>query len=236
MVNVEAATRHGSSNEVSPVFVFLDESGNFDFSEKGTRFFVLTAFITSEPMVCAAGISRLRYEFLGRALDTQLPFHASENSHGTRVRFIQSLCGGEHECRVHSIYGEKSSAYSAIQSDVGLYAAFAKAMGKYLLRSLSALNRPVALIYDSALRGKKQKVFLASVKAVLNQLNLPYRITFSSVSQEPNGQIADMYAWALSRVLERGDNRYSHALPAAHSAFNLFSGVATAEVKNDHPA
>lgn len=232
MTNVNTSGECGTQQ----VFVFLDESGNFDFSERGTQYFILTAVITSEPWICAASVARLRYEFLARGLDDQLPFHASENSHGTRLRFIQSLCGSEHDCRVHSIYGRKALAYSSIQSDVAMYSVFAKAMGKYLLKSLASVSLPIVLVYDATLRGKKRSSFLAAVKAELNRIQLPYTITFSSASSEGNGQVADMYAWALGRSLEQGDHRYLKALPSAHSAFNLFTGVVHRSVKDDHPA
>lgn len=31
------------------LYIFVDESGNFDFSEKGTRFLTLTCIITERP-------------------------------------------------------------------------------------------------------------------------------------------------------------------------------------------
>lgn len=32
------------------LYIFIDESGNFDFSPGGTKYFVLTAFVTFNPV------------------------------------------------------------------------------------------------------------------------------------------------------------------------------------------
>lgn len=33
------------------LYLFIDESGNFDFSPKGTKYFVLTALATFDPLM-----------------------------------------------------------------------------------------------------------------------------------------------------------------------------------------
>jgi len=39
---------------MSTLYIFLDESGNFDFSPKGTKYFVLSAVSTLDPVASHA--------------------------------------------------------------------------------------------------------------------------------------------------------------------------------------
>ena len=80
----------------SPLYVFIDESGNLDFSGRGTDHYVMLAYMTSDPIGCGRNISSLTYEFLARGLDDQVPFHATTNSVGTRKRVVGSLCSHGH--------------------------------------------------------------------------------------------------------------------------------------------
>ena len=57
------------------LFIFLDESGNFDFSPKGTRHFVLTALSTTDPEEMAPALYRLKHELVLAGQDIEY-FHA----------------------------------------------------------------------------------------------------------------------------------------------------------------
>ena len=46
------------------LFVFIDESGNFDFSEKGTTHFVKAGVAALAPLNSAAEMQALRYQLL----------------------------------------------------------------------------------------------------------------------------------------------------------------------------
>lgn len=66
------ATPRQYSSRVTPrgnpvpdtLFVFIDESGNFDFLEKGTRHFVMAGVAALAPLDSAAEMQALRYQLL----------------------------------------------------------------------------------------------------------------------------------------------------------------------------
>ena len=57
------------------LYIFIDESGNLDFSAKGTKHFVISAISTIYPMDLAQELQNLKYDFLkNNNLDVLLRF------------------------------------------------------------------------------------------------------------------------------------------------------------------
>lgn len=79
------------STEPSTLFVFMDESGDLQFSKKGKQHFVFSAVYTDQPHELAAVMQELKYEQMKKGSE-DLEFHATNNSIGTRKRVIESLC------------------------------------------------------------------------------------------------------------------------------------------------
>lgn len=210
------------ANASRPLYVFVDESGNLDFTGRGTDHFVLTAYMTEDPIGCGAGLTRLKYEYLSRGLEDQIPFHASENSAGTRKRVADAMCQLPQGCRIHSIYADKHYAHPSKHDPAIFYGLVGGALGKYLLMVEHTTYSPIVLIFDSALSAKHRKAFLGAVKPQLTRLGRPYRIMFKPVKEDVNGQVADYYAWSLFRRLESGDNSLLSRLPIRHTTFNIF--------------
>ena len=218
-----------------PIYVLIDESGNFDFSSKGSKHFVVSAFITPDPIECGHGMSRLTYEFLARGLSDQIPFHASENSQGTRLRVTESLCPTGHVCSIHSIYVEKHRVMTEMHDPLTFYSLIGGSMGKYLVEEFSNEETNVVLLFDVLLPARQRSGFLKTIKHELNKLQTRYTISFRPVKFDVNGQIADYYCWSVFRSLELGDPSWLEKLPGNHTILNLQDG-ACAPVKNDHPA
>lgn len=206
-----------------PIYVFMDESGNLDFSGKGTDHFVLSAFVTQDPLECGRALQELTYEFLSRGLESQIPFHAANNTAGTRKRVVSALCGRDHHCFVHSVVADKHLAHPSKHAPDVFYGLVGKAMASYLLQALPIGFEPVVLMFDSALTGKLKGAFLKALKPQLNSLGRPYRIIFRPVQHDVNGQIADYHAWATFRMLETGDREWFAQLPGSHDEFDIFS-------------
>ena len=213
-------------SSTKPLYVFIDESGDFNFTQSGTDHFVMSAFMARDPMECGEKLSNLKYEFLSRGLQDQIPFHATENSAGTRMRVIGTLCE-DHHCWVHTIYADKHLAHPSKHSPEVFYALMGGALGKYLLKSANQNEEPIVMMFDAALSSKHRSAFLKAVKPLLNQIGRRYYIMFKPVKEDVNGQIADYFAWATFRKLETGDDSWLEMLKARAprgntSEFNLF--------------
>jgi len=205
----------------STVFVFIDESGNFDFSPRGTRYFVMSAFVTETPLDCAKGLAQLTYEFLRRGFTSQVPFHASENSNGTRHRVVASLCPTSHECFNHTVVVDKQQLGIQFRNPESLYANIGLALSLRLVSFDAHKQKKLVLLFDASLTARQRRAFFKRVKPALINHARDFTIAFRAVSQDVNGQRADMYAWATFRSLEHGDTTWFHLLPGGHTVSKL---------------
>jgi hypothetical protein len=209
------------------IFVFIDESGNFDFSVNGTAHFVMTAVICREPITTASEMQHLKYELLASGTDIS-HFHASEDKQFVRDR-VFPLIARMDSISAHTLWIDKHNAAPSMQNTARIYSLFGGAISKYLLKTLPAERyEQVVLVFDKALSKKNENAFLAYVKPALLQLNRPFKIFFQSVNFDFNGQVADYIAWAQYVNLEKSEQRPILALPLRlRDEFNLFRNAHT---------
>lgn len=76
---------------MSCLYVFVDESGNLDFSSKGTAHFVLAAITARTPVDSSNILQELKYKILseGNGGDEYENFHASEDKQAVRDRVFE---------------------------------------------------------------------------------------------------------------------------------------------------
>ncbi|WP_314324189.1 DUF3800 domain-containing protein [Paenarthrobacter ilicis] len=208
--------------EVRTLYVFVDESGNFDFTNKGTDHFVISAVFTDDPCRSAAALQTLKYDLLASRSD-QLEFHATENSRGTRARVTQVIRELSQCIRVHSIYADKHYAHRSLHSPVAMLSLFGKALARWVAVAVGGNHDQVVLVFDSVLTGKQRDAFMKAVKPALKALEKPFHVAFHPVKSDLNGQIADYFAWSVFRSLEAKDPLPLEALVGiSHSKFNIF--------------
>lgn len=101
-------------------YVFADEAGNFDFSQKpsASRYFVLCT-VTMD--TCAAGdkVLSLRRELGWRGVHLEQVFHASDDPQAVRDEMFALL--GAEDIRVDATVLEKRKAQPHLQSERDLY-------------------------------------------------------------------------------------------------------------------
>jgi len=194
------------------LFVYVDESGNFDFSPSGTKHFVMTAFITTDPILSANRIARLKYFLLSQGVS--IPnFHASEDSQRVRDQVVQQISKLK-DVSAYTLWMKKDNLPIRHKSTSGIY----EFMGLELARLAAAEAtirgaESVVLVFDKSLIFREEQAFLSKSKAILAQLSHPFHIYFHNVSKDFNGQIADYIAWSQYVALERSELRPLVALP-----------------------
>ncbi|MBF0635084.1 MAG: DUF3800 domain-containing protein, partial [Nitrospinae bacterium] len=58
------------------LYIFLDESGNFDFSPKGSPFLVLTAIVAKRPFAWVDKLACLKYDLIENGFEIEF-FHCT---------------------------------------------------------------------------------------------------------------------------------------------------------------
>lgn len=213
-----------SEEMTKTLFVFVDESGNLDFSSSGTNHYVLAAVVTTDPLFSASELQKLKYEYLKNGdMDVEY-FHASEDKQFVRDEVIATISELQDRIQVHHIHAQKNKTNPSLQSPAAFYAKLGSVLSKFIIRYKSDGFSKVIIIFDKCLHGKEQKAFLKEIKPELKQLGKPYQIYFHRTLSDFNGQIADYFAWSKYVFLERGEERPSLSLSnIKQTDFDLFS-------------
>lgn len=204
------------------LFVFIDESGNFDFSAKGTRHFVMASIAALSPMKSSAAMQALRYQLLAQGIGVA-SFHATEDRQDIRNAVFEVIAGLR-DINAHVIYGDKRKAAPSLHTAEAFHGLFSTALIRYVSRAYSSADfQQVVVIFDQALTQKQQKAYLSSLKPQLKSLGKPFHIYFQPMSVDLNGQIADYFAWAKFVSLERAEERPWNALAqVGPTEFDIF--------------
>ena len=189
-----------------PLYVFIDESGNFDFSDKGSTHFLMAAHLATDAGASAQAMTSLGYELMTHDLPRTY-FHATEDSSGVRKRVLDVICSLS-TSSYYAVYLDKHYAHPKVQSPERLYSIGAKAIARYVIKRARAEFSPVVFLYDAAVSAKHRGVLQGALKAELKQSGRRFNVHFSQLKYDANGQIADYAAWSLFRKLERGDGQY----------------------------
>lgn len=188
------------------LYIFLDESGNLDFSRGGTEHYVLAAVTTVNPLATSQDLQQLKYDQLEDGVDTEY-FHASEDKQVTRNKVIKRLQTMSNTIKVHYIYAKKPKAYPALQNSAAFYAKLGTTLIKFIVGYRSSGFDEVVIVFDKALTSRDQRAFLGEIKPELKKLGKPYKIYFHRTLSDFNGQIADYFAWSKYVSLERDEQR-----------------------------
>lgn len=204
------------------LYIYLDESGNFDFSPGGTKHFVLAAMTTLRPVSNQKLLLDLKYKLLNQDQDVEC-FHASEDAQAVRNQVFENIKKMK-DLSFHFIYAEKSKANPAIREPSRFYATIGKPLLNYCLDGAKAKNIDrVIVIFDKALTQKQQKAFKGLIKPHLKALGQPFNIYFHSTKSDFNAQAADYAAWSLYVSLEKHESRPLEELGKfSPTIFNIF--------------
>lgn len=204
-------------------YVFADEAGNFDFSNRGgaSRYFVLCT-VTSEHCRIGDSLLALRRDLGWRGLHLDRVFHATEDPQAVRDEVFELLV--DMDCWVDATILEKRKAQPHLRDEASLYKMAWYLHFKHLARAMRSSDR--LFVAASSLVTKKARGALHSaVDDVVRQLSPceSHRVAFWPAESDPCLQVADYCTWAIQRRWERDDDR-SRALiaPKIRSEFDAW--------------
>ena len=196
---------------MSNLYIFIDESGNLDFSINGTKNFVLAAVATISPLQSSNCLQDLKYQLLAGSRESGNIFqffHASEDRQWVRDKVFERINNCKDLIQAYYLFAAKNKTHPLLQNKVSFYSLLGGALVKYLLKVWQESQyEKIVIIFDKALKGKEQQAFLKAVKPRLKEIKKPYNVYFHNTVSDFNGQIADYLAWAKFVSLERGELR-----------------------------
>jgi hypothetical protein len=208
------------------LYIFLDESGNLDFSPNGTKYFLLTSVTKERPFLSYKEMTELKYDLVERGLDIEY-FHASEDSPVIRKKIFEIILDKLNGFRIDSLIIEKRKTGPALRSEERFYPEMLGYLLKYILNGYNlSIYSEVLVFTDRIPVNKKRKAIEKAIKMTLAQKLPPevrYRIFHHDSKSNMDLQIADYCNWAVYRKWDRGEELYYKDLkPAIKSEFDIF--------------
>ena len=225
--------------EERTLFVFLDESGNLDFSPNGTSYWSLTALCTFDPVMGRDAFTRLIYDLAAEGSGIEY-FHATEDRQIVRDRVFGTILQLHDGFEIHSILAEKRKAHPSLyrrfvlrkgrRVPVADQTEFYKLVCRTLLKFI--VNRPAykvadqfVIVLSSLFTQDKHSQIEGALKAALRALvDKKFHIYFRQNKTDINCQLTDYCGWAVTIAWERKEFRALELIRSrVKSQFDLFS-------------
>ncbi|MEQ9309514.1 MAG: DUF3800 domain-containing protein [Balneolaceae bacterium] len=209
-----------------PLYIFLDEAGNLDFTDKGTEYFILTSLTTFRPFPAYNELVKLRYDLIEYGFNIE-SFHATEDRQPVRDRVFEVINSKLDEFQIDALIVEKRKTGKALQKDIRFY----PEMVGYLLRfvlgkhDLSKYSQ-VIVVTDTIPLNRKRRAIEGKTKEVLKDCiskGMSFRIMHHNSKSNMCLQIIDYCCWAIFKKWERDDDRsYKLIQEGIKSEFPIF--------------
>lgn len=215
---------HAAGVSSPNLYIFLDESGNFDFSPGGTSYFVLTALSTTDPEEMAPALYRLKHELILAGRDIEY-FHATEDQQVVRDQVFDILAGGTYE--LDAIIVEKAKTHPPLRDEARFYPMMCRYLLQYALRRYQWRGFESFVIFTDALNVKRkreaiQKGLKEGLRSVVGR-GKAFRLLHHASKSHPYLQAVDYCNWAVYVKWERGELRpYQMIREKLRSEFEIF--------------
>lgn len=220
-------------NNQNTLYIFIDESGNFDFSPTGTKNFVLTAISTIAPLKSRQELLERVYELKYDGWLSGQPdycFHATEDKQEVRD-WVFNVIKQLDDIEVDAIVAQKNKANPSlyiqyeplkkkmtdsflpvkkVHSEEKFYDKISQMLLQYIFKRYHDKDKieNIVVVLGSLFTDAKRGYVRKSLKQYLkNKFQKPFFIYFRSTASDINCQIADYCGWALYVKEERGELR-----------------------------
>jgi hypothetical protein len=208
---------------VATLNIFIDESGDFVFTPKGSRYFLLTAVAALDCPTVLADFFAVKHMVCCEE------FHATEDRQSTRDLMYGFLeRHAEHGCfSIDSIIAQKNRVNPSIQEDASFYARLLRILLRWVFRSRTTASIDAINVWAARIgTHKKKAMFERTVKTYLShelQHRIPYSLMIHSAASHPMLQMADYCCWAVAKKWKDRELRpYQKIQAALKTEFEIF--------------
>lgn len=204
------------------VYMFVDEAGDMDFSQKGSKHYMFNFLVKTRPFQLHEYIANYRYELLERNLDPFVKevldieaFHACEDNRYIRQRMFEIISTFAKEAvQVYSYILEKPKVHPDKRRERSVFYVDNLMFAITKLLDKIQIDRNFIIVTDRlpvlANKNAQIKALKKGIKAYLktNGKNLRYTIHHHCSASSSNLQIIDYIGWAINRKYEHNDPSY----------------------------
>lgn len=209
------------------LYVFIDVSGNYDFSPKGTKYLVLTSILCTDPSPGIPELYELKHKVIDEGVDLEY-FHAAEDRQVVRNRVFDIISTLAH-LRIDSIIVEKRKTGPSFRPLRRFYPVMIENLLKYPFdpKGIDIQNFDKVFIFmdrESARRSEREALKKAIRLYIARHLgNIPYVLCMHHSGTHPYLQLVDYCSWAIYVKWEKGEYRpYQKIAQLISSEFPVF--------------
>lgn len=209
------------------IYMFIDESGNFDYSKKGTQYYVFTCLTLSRPFEFIEYCDEYKHRLLENKRDISR-FHCAEDNRHVRKEVFGIIARNLNAFRFDSLVIEKSKCNPSIR-EIEIF--YPKMFG-YLLKYICSQNilrgsQRLVIITDKIPVPKNRKLIERGIKSTLVDVmpsNISYSIYHHQSASHYGLQLVDYGNWSIFRKWESEDTQFYDLIkPSIKSEFDIFS-------------
>ncbi len=209
------------------LYVFIDISGNYDFSPRGTNYLVLTSIICTDLHPGTLELYELKHKVIDEGVDLEY-FHATEDRQAVRDRVFDILSTLSH-LRIDSIIVEKRKTDPTLREPNRFYPMMIEHLLKYPFdpRGIDVRTFDKVFIFmdrESA-RPIEREAFKKAIKLYIagHLKNVPYTLCMHHSGTHPYLQLVDYCSWAIYVKWAKGEHRpYQKIARLISSEFPIF--------------
>lgn len=197
-----------ASAPTSHLYVFIDESGDFNFSPKGSPFYLFTGLWTYDPTCIASDLISYRYGLLHSGVDVE-QFHACKDNPTVRGGVFARLA--THGCmKAATIVVRKDRLNPSLYQPWDFYPQFLEYLLKFILKGEYRNKYQQVLLFTD--RPPTKKIGQAMRNAIRTN-TARYMLRGSQIRMYQHAamshsalQAADYCCWAVQRSWIKNDN------------------------------
>lgn len=199
------------------LYIFIDESGDFNFSKNGSKYYVFTAVMTEDPTAEVQRIKQAQFDILSgqvlpdldaKYLDDHLSthFHASEDKQPVRDIFF-SIISGMETILANSVVVRKNRTNPVLREENKFYSKFLGSLLAYIFKAYAYTD--LCILVNGCAISKNKKIFKQTIAREIRARNpkINFRILFPAKGSHCYLQIVDYINWAIFRKWEGEDPR-----------------------------
>lgn len=213
------------------LYIFLDESGDFNFSPTGTKYFTLTTISAERNWDdLYLKLSNKIYDLIEFGKSIQY-FHCSEDNIHVRKSVFEIIENhlAENSLRIDSIIIEKRKTGYGLQNEKEFYVRMIGYLLGYIFNN-SLINdyEHIIVITDNIPINRKRNAVEKAIKSILkeklNSRNKKFGICHNNSCSHFMLQVVDYCNWAIFKKYESNNVEYYNKIaPFIKSEFDIFA-------------
>jgi|DewCreStandDraft_1066081.scaffolds.fasta_scaffold01416_17 hypothetical protein len=205
------------------VIVYGDESGDFEFSDRGSEYFIVGTVTVSSYAVGDALLD-LRRRLAWQGIEMRRAFHATDDTNRIRREVFALI--SQYEFKADFTLLRKRFAEPHVRSSPETFYRYAWYYHmRHLLPRIVAPDDALLVVVSSIGTKRKAASFQRAVQQVLERTvpTARFSAAFWEACTDPCLQVADYCCWAVKRKWENGDpSWYRYISRKVASEFALF--------------